>query len=49
MAAGIRPDKKCMKIAYNILKTAKDKRQKNEPCPNLKLRKVWSVDSGLAQ
>lgn len=49
MPGGIRPDKKAMKIAYDILKTAKDKRQKSEPCPSLKMRKEWLVNSGLAQ
>lgn len=49
MPGGLRPDKKCMKIAYDILKTAKDKRQKSQPCPPAKLRKMWFVDSGLSQ
>lgn len=49
MPGGIRPNKAAMKIAYDILKTPKDKRQRNEPHPSEKLRKIWFVDSGLSQ
>lgn len=49
MAGQIRPNKKAMKIAYDILKTPKDKRQNTQPNPPEKLIKEWWRDSSTAQ
>jgi hypothetical protein len=44
MPGAIRPNKKAMKIAYNILKTPKGKRQKSEK-PSPELIREWLKDS----
>ena len=49
MAGQIRPNKKCAKIAYDILKTPKDLQQRAEPIPSEKMIRVWFRDSSTAQ
>lgn len=49
MAQAPRPNRKCMKIAYNILKTPKDKRQDNQKAPSPQMIKEWFRDSSMAQ
>jgi len=44
-----RPNKICMKIAYKILKTPKDKQQKNKNTPSPKQIREWFRDSSLSQ
>ena len=48
MPGAIRPDKKLMKIAYTILKTNDNMRQKNETSPTEERRKEWRSDSDKA-
>lgn len=45
----IRPNKKAMKIAYTILNTPKDLRQKPEPIPSQEKIREWFRDSSTAQ
>lgn len=45
----IRPNKKCMKIAYDILKTPKDQQQHAQPIPTEKMIRIWFRDSSTAQ
>lgn len=45
MCGTIRPNKKCMKIAYRLLKTPKELQQKNEPKPSKKKVYEWLRDS----
>lgn len=49
MPGAPRPNKQAMKIAYAILKTPKDKQQKNEPKPSDKRIAEWFRDSSTAQ
>lgn len=49
MPGAIRPNKKCMKIAYKILNTPKDKRQDNQRIPSPKKVREWFRDSSTAQ
>lgn len=49
MPGQIRPNSKATKIAYAILKTPKDKRQRNEPKPSQEMMKRWFRDSSAAQ
>ncbi len=49
MAGMIRPNKAAMKIAYSILKTPKNKQQKNSPEATEKQKYEWFRDSMLAQ
>jgi hypothetical protein len=49
MAGMIRPNKKAMKIAYDILKTPKDMRQKAQPIPSQEKIREWFRDSSTAQ
>lgn len=49
MPGSIRPNKVAMKIAYNILKTPKDRRQNNQKRPNDKRLREWFRDSSTAQ
>jgi hypothetical protein len=49
MPGTIRSSKKAMQIAYNILKTPKDRQQKNQPTPPEKMVKEWFRDSSTAQ
>jgi hypothetical protein len=49
MPGSIRPSGKAMKIAYQILKTPKEKQQKNQPVAPEKLRREWFRDSSTAQ
>jgi hypothetical protein len=44
-----RPNKKAMKIAYEILKTPKYRQQKNEPNPPEKMVDSWIRDSSTNQ
>ena len=44
-----RPNKKCMKIAYKILNTPKDKQQDNKTKPSPAKIKEWFCDSSMAQ
>lgn len=44
-----RPNKKCMKIAYKILNTPKDKQQNNQQIPSSKRVREWFRDSSTAQ
>ena len=45
MPGAIRPNKKAMKIAYNILKTPKDMQQKNDSNPSDKRKLRWCKES----
>jgi hypothetical protein len=49
MPGQIRSNKTAMKIVYNILKTPKEKWQKNQKNPPERLRKEWFRDSSTAQ
>ncbi len=49
MAQAPRPNRKCMKIAYRLLQTPKDKQQKNEPEVPAKKVREWFRDSSIAQ
>lgn len=49
MPGSIRPNKKCAKIAYAILKTPVEKQQKNDVKPSQRLIKQWFRDSFTAQ
>lgn len=49
MPGAPRPDKKCMKLAYKILNTPKDKQQDNQPNPSPKMVSEWFRDSSTAQ
>lgn len=49
MPGMIRPDKWGMELAYEILKTPKEQRQKNEPEPSERLIREWFRDSSTAQ
>jgi len=48
MSAWLRPNKKMAKIAYTILSTPKDLRQKNDPRPSDKRTESWKINSGFA-
>jgi hypothetical protein len=45
MAGQLRPDKKAMKIFWDIMKTPKALRQKPDIHPDKKLLKMWYRDS----
>ena len=45
MASQIRPDKKLMKLAYKLMKTAKSAQQHNDKKPDEKRRQQWMLDS----
>ncbi len=49
MAQAPRPNKKCMKIAYKILNTPKDKRQDNQHAPSPAKIREWFRDSSMSQ
>jgi len=49
MPGAPRPNKKCMKIAYKILNTPKDKQQDNNQKPSPQKIREWFRDSSLAQ
>jgi hypothetical protein len=49
MAQAPRPNKKCMKIAYKILNTPKDKRQDNQHMPSPAKIREWFRDSSMSQ
>lgn len=49
MAQSPRPNKKAMKIAYEILNTPKDKRQDDQTPPSPKKIQEWFRDSSLSQ
>lgn len=49
MPGAPRPDKKCMKIAYKILNTPKDKQQVNNQPPSPEKIRQWFRDSSSAQ
>ena len=49
MPGMIRPDKKMMKLAYQILKTPKDQQQKDQPIATKKQKYEWFRDSSTAQ
>ena len=49
MPAQIRPYKKLMKIAYNILKTNDNMQQKNQPILSEERKKEWVADSITAR
>jgi hypothetical protein len=49
MAQAPRPNKKCMKLAYQILQTPKDKQQQNQREVPAKKIKEWFRDSSIAQ
>jgi hypothetical protein len=48
MPGQIRPDKKAMKIFYDIMKTDKDQQQANKK-PTEKQRRAWRTDSVKSQ
>lgn len=49
MPQGIRPDDKAMKIAYEVLKTPKEKQQRHDRHPSERLVEEWFRDSSMAQ
>jgi hypothetical protein len=49
MPGAPRPNKKAMKIAYQILKTPKDKQQDNQKKVSDEKASEWSRDSLLSQ
>lgn len=49
MPGAIRPNKKCMQIAYALLKTPKSKRQHNDKKPSDKQLQAWFRDSSTSQ
>jgi len=49
MAQAPRPNKKCMKIAYKILNTPKEKRQDNQQKPSDAKLREWFRDSSMSQ
>lgn len=49
MPGAIRPNKRCSKIAYNLLNTPKDRRQDNQKKPDAKRIREWFRDSSTAQ
>jgi hypothetical protein len=50
MPSAPRPNKKAAKIAYDLLKTPKEKQQpKGDNRPPEKLIKEWKLDSSVAQ
>ena len=49
MPGAIRPNTKCMKIAYKILNTPKHKRQDNQRRPSAEKVREWFRDSSTAQ
>ena len=49
MAQAPRPNEKCMKIAFKILNTPKDKQQDNQKKPSPKKIREWFRDSSTAQ
>jgi hypothetical protein len=49
MPGSPRPNKKCMKIAFQILNTPKDKQQDNQPTPPAGKVKQWFRDSSSSQ
>lgn len=49
MPGQIRPNRKAMKIAYQILKTPKDKQQDNQKKPTPEKIREWFRDSSTAQ
>ncbi len=49
MPGSVRPNPKAMKIAYDILKTPKERRQQTQPKPSDKQIKEWWRDSSTAQ
>ena len=49
MPGSIRSNKKAMKIAYELLKTPKDRQQKNEKKPSIKRLREWYRDNSTHQ
>jgi len=49
MPAAPRPNRKAMKIAYNLLNTPKEMRQDTQPKPTEKQLREWWKDSSAAQ
>jgi len=49
MPGSIRPNTKCMKIAYKILNTPKEKQQDNQRAVSPKKVREWFRDSSTAQ
>jgi len=49
MPGAPRPNEQCMKIAYKILNTPKDKRQDNQKKPSPEKIREWFRDSSTAQ
>jgi hypothetical protein len=49
MPGQVRPNEKCMKIAYKILKTPKDKQQDNQIVVSPKRVREWFRDSSTSQ
>jgi len=49
MPGAPRPNKRCMKIAYKILQTPKDKQQDNQVIPSPARVREWFRDSSTAQ
>lgn len=49
MPGQVRPNKKAMKIAYQLLNTPKDKRQDNQKRPPPEKIREWFRDSSTAQ
>lgn len=43
MPGQIRPNEKLAKVAYEILKTSKDSRQKNTELPTERQRREWAA------
>jgi hypothetical protein len=49
MPGTIRPIKAATKIAYSVLKTQKEKRQRNEKRPPEKMEKAWERDAVIVR
>lgn len=49
MPGAPRPNKRCMKLAFKLLNTPKDKQQDNQKEPSEKKVKEWFRDSSTAQ
>lgn len=49
MPGAPRPNKKCMEIAYKILKVPKEKQQENQRQVSAEKAKEWFRDSSMSQ
>ena len=49
MPGAPRPDTKCMKLAYKLLKVSKDKQQDNQRGVSQEKKQEWFRDSSMCQ